>query len=75
MKCKFKDRECDLRCNEPITDCELFAPMTNADRIRQMTDEELAGLIMCPYDKDGDCYGKTCLDCCIDWLKQLWEGK
>lgn len=24
--------------------------MTNGDRIRQMTDEELAEIIMCPYD-------------------------
>lgn len=28
--------------------------MTNADKIRNMTDEELAIMIMCPYDTTGD---------------------
>lgn len=27
--------------------------MTNAERIRQMTDEELADVIMCPFYKHG----------------------
>lgn len=27
--------------------------MTNADRIRKMTDDELAEIIMCPYDTVG----------------------
>lgn len=30
--------------------CENYAPMTNADRIRSMTDEELAMAIMCPAE-------------------------
>lgn len=28
--------------------------MTNGDKIRAMTDEELAAVIMCPYDTAGD---------------------
>lgn len=28
-----------------VIDCENYAPMTNADRIRRMTDEELAGFL------------------------------
>lgn len=28
--------------------------MTNADRIRMMTDEELTKIIMCPYDTFGE---------------------
>lgn len=28
--------------------------MTNADRIRKMTDEELTKIIMCPYDTVGE---------------------
>ncbi len=28
--------------------------MTNADRIRMMTDEELTKIIMCPYDTAGE---------------------
>ena len=28
--------------------------MTNADKIRNMTDEELADIMLCPYDTAGD---------------------
>jgi len=48
---------------------------TNADRIRAMTDEELAGLFAdmrqehwCPPD-GGDCK-EYCSDCWLDWLKK-----
>lgn len=48
--------------------------MTNADKIRNMTDEELALQIMCPF---GDCVvddekreGYGCYRCSLDWLKQ-----
>ena len=45
---------------------------TNGDKIRAMSDEELAEFISCPHDLDLEiCSGKgTCLDCCIDWLHQ-----
>lgn len=48
---------------------------SNADRIRNMTDEELAEIIMCPFDTDPSVcrYKGTCLDCCLDWLKQPVE--
>ena len=54
-------------------------PQTNADRIRNMTDEELAIIIMCPYDgtKDGDCFmkGRNCIQCCKEWLQaEVKEG-
>jgi len=50
-------------------------PMTNADRIRQMTDEELAEYL--GTDLDG-CVGRKCViddntdcqKCWLDWLKQ-----
>ena len=50
--------------------------MTNADKIRQMTDEELVGFLdsngvikqFCPSD-DTDCMGET--DCSRCWLKWL----
>lgn len=50
-------------------------PKTNADRIRAMTDRELVEIIMCPYDSDIEtCVTKgTCLDCCMEWLKQPAE--
>lgn len=28
--------------------------MTNADRIRQMSDDELTNILMCPYDTSGE---------------------
>ena len=70
--------------NPPITGCCKFKErhQTNADRIRAMTDEELAEFEM----EDGDCppermypdscpdcdrvTPKVCYDCWLDWLKQ-----
>ena len=57
--------------------CDAYDPKieTNADRIRAMTDEELAKIIMCPYDNDhNSCVpGSNCLDCCLKWLQQPCE--
>lgn len=49
--------------------------MTNGERIRGMSDEELAEIIMCPYDTDPSVcnYKGVCLDCCLEWLKQPAE--
>ena len=60
-------------------------PQTKADRIRAMSDEELAAshlIIPCFYDDDG--YGEckfgwherkqTCEECKLEWLKQPAEG-
>lgn len=54
--------------------------MTNADRIRAMTDEELAKLIAyegcpegCPLDGKSCWYTQNydnCHSCWLDWLKQ-----
>ena len=52
----------------------FMPPMTNADRIRAMTDEELAEFLWgdgCPGSKrecDGDC-----VKCFLEWLKQPAE--
>lgn len=52
--------------------------MTNADRIRAMTDEELAVSIMCPaeydldFNKERRCNGETnrnCCKCTLNWLQ------
>ena len=59
--------------------------MTNADRIRKMTDEELTKIIMCPYDaagepadimpciRDGNVQVSTsphfCYECMRKWLR------
>ncbi len=50
-------------------------PITNADRIRSMTDEELAEYMaykMCPY-KFIRCENGSCKNCLLDWLKQEVE--
>ena len=46
--------------------------MTNADRFREMSDEDLAYWIMCPQRIDRDmCNGRMdCFDCCLEWLKK-----
>lgn len=48
---------------------------TNADRIRAMSDEKLAEIIMCPYDVDiAICEHKDgCFSCCLNWLQQPAE--
>lgn len=52
--------------------CASKKPMTNGDRIRAMTDEQLTAVIACPYDCDSDmCPSNgTCFDCCLNWLQQ-----
>ena len=70
----------------PCLECERnraydhYEPMTNADRIRNMTDEELATVIMCPLDMhecDVDrCEEiETCIECTLQWLQtEVKEG-
>ena len=57
--------------------CDAYDPKieTNADRIRAMGNEELAKIIMCPYNNDhNSCVpGSNCLDCCLKWLQQPCE--
>ena len=62
-----------LRQQEAVTDRHQ---MTNADRIRAMSDEELAEIIMCPYNIDEELCSKAgiCLDCCLKWLQQPCGG-
>ncbi len=57
--------------------------MTNAEKIRNMTDEDLAMMLMCPaeydesFNKQCGCNGsmdKNCLKCTIAWLHQESEG-
>lgn len=49
---------------------------SNADRIRSMTDEELAkwrSRGQCPtghYHGDYDCMNRSCKDCWLEWLKE-----
>ena len=64
---------------EPYIDIagEYYAkPKTNADRIRAMSDEELAYWVMCPHDDVCDSDGALdgdCMKCVLQWLKQPAE--
>lgn len=58
-------------------DMRVGSDMTNADRIRAMTDEELANFVSlccgwtcaeCPVSKE--CDGDKCFGTWLDWMKQ-----
>lgn len=53
--------------------CEDCKPKTNADRIRKMTDEELAielEAFICNKVKKCRREDISCIDCALKWLKQ-----
>ena len=71
-------------CGEPedtalvCVDRVIGKPMTNADRVRSMTDEELAELIDRETDScapTGDCekMSRDCKACWLEWLQQPAE--
>lgn len=74
---KFELGDTALRQQEAVTDRHQ---MTNADRIRAMSDEELAlnignGFFGCPQCSQGDCR-KCDLECekhCLEWLQSTAE--
>lgn len=60
-----------LYADRLVEEKQTIKPQTNADRIRAMTDEELAEFVSglgCP-DHAMDCM-RACLECCLKWLKQ-----
>ena len=52
-------------------DCEDYSPMTNADRIRSMTDEELADFIINFDNRFGEEYEGE--QSCLAWLQKESE--
>lgn len=78
----FYDASCRLLDGESCEDQKLPKPMTNADRIRSMSDEELAKLLdhdcpprsaldVCPQYESGKPYTQEgCYQCRLAWLKQ-----
>ena len=79
-----KNKKCSIGECDQTEGCAAYVPVvSNADRIRAMSDEELAAsnYIPCPYDDDGygECkYGwhkqeQTCEECKLEWLKQSAE--
>lgn len=77
--CANMDSEYCFACD----DGNQFKPMTNGDRIRSMTDEELAENLMKAYDcpKGKDCVEQMpgedgfhqCKRCWVEWLRQECE--
>lgn len=79
--CTCRKEECDM-CNK-----KYFEPITNADRIRSMTDEELAWFFYtktgcdhkCMHWKSKSCsspdFTKVCGEVWLDWLMQKSEDK
>ena len=56
----------------PVCGHKKNIPQTNADRIRAMSDEELAKMVKigCPPDIERSCVGRICEQCWLDWLRQ-----
>ena len=85
IRCKWPDSrytilrealDMAVKALEDVTDKNV-GKMTNADRIRSMTDEELANIIECPYgnpyfDEHLPCKG-SCHDCLLIWLQRPVE--
>jgi hypothetical protein len=64
-----------------VRDCRHFWEKTNADRIRAMSDEELAKLLLdgcrgskCEEQPQNDFGSVNCFDCRMKWLKQPAEA-
>ena len=71
------DREIKVRCSA-CGHLTRIPTVTNADRIRAMTDEELAKLLNKPIGdacrKDCDIENDRCEDCVLEWLKERVDG-
>lgn len=60
-------------------DERIAKPLTNGDRLRAMSNEELAGLNICTECLDWtfvcDYSKKSCKECLIDWLNSPVESE
>ena len=76
VNCK-QNRSCTMCWKTSNKKCPYFIQKTNADRIRAMSDEELAEFISacgCP-DHRNYCEEVSCTVCAFKWLKQPAEGE
>lgn len=50
--------------------------MTNAEKIKQMDDCELAEIIKCPYGVNEDICNQEsgCFICCLKWIRSMAEN-
>ena len=80
--CKYCKADCALRGEENLKECNGHIPMSNADRIRSMTDDELNDLFHEIYDAGVDDavayeWGQrtNSFEWTMDWLQQPAEGE
>lgn len=72
--------ECDKTLGSPFCQFEQTLKMTNGDRIRAMSNEELADMIrlsqFCPEGLMQDCLSTdSCRDCWVIWLQRPVEDE
>lgn len=82
---QYRNEWCKLKVDSPdpdmVRDCQYYRGMTNADRIRSMTDEDLAEYHAencgCALGESLFCGNRMetigCVRCWLDWLKQEVE--
>lgn len=76
LDCEFEDGTGGYEVEAPMP-----KPMTNADHIRSMSDEELAEMFhgggLCSYiqaEHNAHCEARgTCDNCVVEWLKQPYK--
>lgn len=67
------------RCLAEVREKIALPRKTNADRIRAMSDKELAAVIMCPMEIGASVdlckknHGFTCVECSLRWLQEPAE--
>ena len=78
--CKYCKADCALSGEENLKECKGYIPMTNADRIRSMTDDELNELFHDIYNagaEDSVAYEwgqrKNSFEWTMEWLQQPAE--
>lgn len=80
--CKnYKNEWCEKITDSPDPeierDCTYFSHVTNGDKIRRMTDDDLTAVLMCPYEfTSHGCIHiekPECTDCIGLWLESEAE--
>ena len=85
MNCKYCKTNCTgAKQDREVAMCLGYDPLkTNADRIRNMTDEEIFDLFTevmggerffycpaCREKTESECFASNCANCFMEWLKQ-----
>lgn len=70
--CKYCKADCALRGEENLKECKGHIPMSNADRIRAMSDEELADFLAYTWATSARAWQKDTGET-LRWLQQPAE--